>query len=274
MVWSDQSQFPFYVIDNNGNTILTIDDTGLHLVGPLGEIDGIISGSGYPTFNFTNAGAVFDHGELGFLPIGGGGGQNAIRLAVWNDATNTIIGQLQIDSQGNGYFYGAQDVSIQSDTNLRLIRTNGPTVTLGGAAVVFSGPGNPPTQVEYNAGQSAFLVDGVGAGWTGVTFQNGWANLGGTFDTCAYGLTPDGRTRLRGLAIGGTKTDGTVIANIPTPFRPVKDKVLSVVLASNGWGTQSPHISIRAATGNVEIWGVSASGNGTHSWDGLEYDRF
>lgn len=274
MVWSDQSQFPFYVIDNNGNTILTIDETGLHLVGPLGEIDGIISGSGYPTFNFHNAGAAFDHGELGFLPIGGGGGQNAIRLAIWNDATNTIIGQLQIDSQGNVYLYGNMDETLQSDTNLRLLRTNGPSVTLGGAAVVFAGPGSPATTVEYNDGQAAFLVSSGtnGAGWTGVTFQNGWSNFGTGYSTCAYGLTPAGNLRLRGLALGGTKTDGTVIASLPVGFRPATDKIVPVATGTSG--AVLPSLRIRSSTGNIECWGQSASTNGLHSWDGLEIDRF
>lgn len=119
-------------------------------------------------------------------------------------------------------------------------------------------------------GSSGFLVRTPGGAWANLTLGNGWTNLGSTYNpTAGYRMEVTGVVRLRGVVVGGTKTDGTVIATLPTGFRPTADQIIPV---GNGTsGSVLPNIRIRAATGNIEIFGVSASTNGTHSWDGVTF---
>lgn len=51
-------------------------------------------------------------------------------------------------------------------------------------------------------------------------FQNGWGNLGGTFQTVRYIEYPDGTAGIIGVANGGTVLTDTVLFNIPTHLRP------------------------------------------------------
>lgn len=272
MVWSDQSQFPFYVIDNNGNTILIIDQTGLHLVGPAGTIDGLISGA-YPAFEFSNAAATANSkGDISYVS---GGGVTAFRFAVLNNV-GSPVGQYYIDDIGNGFLYTKQDLVIESDTNVRLHQMpSGPEQVIGGAAIAFHPTaGGFTTWVEYNVGQNAFLVGGVGSGWTAFPYNvpNGWHDLGLPYSNLQYGRAPNGNVRLRGVTVGGTKTDGIVMGTLPTGFWPPQDKIINVATATAG--AVLPTIRIRAANGNVECWGQAASTNGAHSWDEIEFERF
>lgn len=268
MVWSDQSQFPFFVIDNNGNVILTIDENGLHLVGPAGRIDGLVTGL-YPAFEFTNANTSTT-GDISYIP---GGSGSAMRFSVL-DSGGHPVGQYYIDDQGNGFLYTTQDLVIQSDTSVQIHQTpNGPTVYYGAAAVQFKATPNLSLWPEYNIGQNAFIMNGSGpgVGWTAVTFQNSWHDLGSPYSTAAFGLAITGNVRLRGVVVGGTKTDGTVICQLPVGFRPAFDKIIPVGTGTSG--AILPTIRIRASTGNIECWGQSASTNGTHSWDNIEFER-
>lgn len=57
-------------------------------------------------------------------------------------------------------------------------------------------------------------------GWIEMSLQNGWTNLDpSSFDSAAYRRL-NGMTILRGMLNGGTRTGGTVIANIEAGFRP------------------------------------------------------
>lgn len=248
MVWSDQTQFPFYVVDNNGNTILTIDETGLHLTGPLGEIDGIVSGAGYPMFQFHDAGAAFDYADLGFISVSGGT-QNGIRLALWDTSGGTPVnkGQLLIDSQGNCYFYGSQDINIQSDTNIHLFQTNGPHLDLGGAEIRFT-HGND--FVAYNAGSNALIryVGNVAMSATACTPQNGWSG------TLSVEQTAERWAVLNGSLTAGTIADGTVIALIPSGFAPVS---ASTLRPSVNTGNANSRI-VANPNGTITCFGMSA----------------
>jgi hypothetical protein len=119
-------------------------------------------------------------------------------------------------------------------------------------------------------GSTGFLVRTPGGTWTNFTLGNGWTNLGSPYNLNAgYRMEVTGCVRLRGVVVGGTKTDGTVIATLPTGFRPTADQIIPV---GNGTsGGVLPNIRIRAATGNIEIFGMAASTNGTHSWDGVTF---
>lgn len=54
--------------------------------------------------------------------------------------------------------------------------------------------------------------------WTNVTFQNGWANFGGSQPPCQYRKTGD-MVSVRGVIKSGTQ--GVAIFVLPAGFRPI-----------------------------------------------------
>lgn len=287
MVWSDQSQFPFYVIDNNGNIILTIDSTGLHLVGPLGRIDAVIDGSGQPTIFFsdpTNTGHAFINapisGTFAALGLDSDAYNSGLLAGSPNIRTRSILGldtlllefvktagQVPVGSriamQTDGLFISFRDVN--SDIRATILLTDG--------SITFRKDGASTQTVFYDVPAAAFKVGGNGSGWTTLTLANGWSNLGSPYNFLDYGLTPSGNVRMRGVVTSGTKTDGTVIATLPAGFRPPNDKLIGVGNGSGGT-VNNPNARIRAATGNIEIFGMAAATSGAHSYDGVEFERF
>src|SRR5256885_3197274 len=112
---------------------------------------------------------------------------------------------------------------------------------------------------------------GTFSGWTAMTLLNSWANLGAPYSAAAFRLMPDGTVALRGVIINGTKTDGTVVATLPVGCRPLTDKIINPVPISSGIAANS-NFRVRAASGNIEIFGVSASTTGNCSFDTLRFD--
>lgn len=153
---------------------------------------------------------------------------------------------------------GSQSQILVSEQQIQLTSQT----TMTNSSVILN-----PTGMQVNS-----PITFLGESWHAPTFANSWHNLGSPYSTAAYLLMPDGTVRLRGVVVGGTLTDGTVITTLPTGYRPPADKILPV---GNGTsGSVLPNIRIRSATGNIEIWGVSASTNGTHSWDGITFETF
>jgi hypothetical protein len=122
---------------------------------------------------------------------------------------------------------------------------------------------NPIPTVDY------FTQTGWGA-FNAVAFQNGWSNLGGNWTQAQYMMDCEGRVELRGVILGGTKTDGTVIFTLPIPFRPAKDEILPIAMVSPGAG---PNVNVRvfSATGQVQIFGMAASTTGNFSLGGTSF---
>lgn len=58
--------------------------------------------------------------------------------------------------------------------------------------------------------------------WNGFTFQNGWANFGGGYSTCAFKKDALGWVNFKGVAAPGVLAAGTVIANLPAGYRPLE----------------------------------------------------
>lgn len=54
-----------------------------------------------------------------------------------------------------------------------------------------------------------------------LSLQHGWAYYGGGFRNAMVTKTPSSVVQVTGLIKGGTVTAGTVIANLPEPFRPI-----------------------------------------------------
>lgn len=57
--------------------------------------------------------------------------------------------------------------------------------------------------------------------WHAVSYQNSWSDFGAPMAPVSYRRMPDGTVFLRGMAKGGTQTDGTIVFNIPAGFRPL-----------------------------------------------------
>lgn len=174
--------------------------------------------------------------------------------------------------QGEGAIpsvHGHWDLNVGSATNgpyfhlLDLATRNGGTIELDPAT------GQLITDSYLRHGS---ILPGVAEKYTGFTYQNGWADLGGSYQLGGFKHTNEGRVMLRGWVIGGTKTDGTVIATLPSGYRPTKDEGLSVCNGTSGGVL--PEVRVRASTGNIEIWGMSASTNGTCCLTGLSFDTF
>jgi hypothetical protein len=67
--------------------------------------------------------------------------------------------------------------------------------------------------------------------WQDVSFQNSWANAGGSLATAQYRLK-SGIVFIKGTVDTGTATAGTVIFALPEGYRPAED--LEFVNISNG----------------------------------------
>jgi hypothetical protein len=60
-------------------------------------------------------------------------------------------------------------------------------------------------------------MDGLATPWTGVTFQNGWVNFGGAYQTAQYRKVGD-VVQVRGVIKSGTV--GSIAFTLPVGFRP------------------------------------------------------
>jgi hypothetical protein len=63
--------------------------------------------------------------------------------------------------------------------------------------------------------------------WHTATLQNGWT-VPASQNAPAYRLQPDGTVEMRGWTTGGTKTDGTILLNLPAGYRPTNNYVFFV----------------------------------------------
>lgn len=98
-------------------------------------------------------------------------------------------------------------------------------------------------------------------------FSNSWTNLGSNWETAGYRKMPDGSVWLKGVVYNGTLSDGTIMATLPTGYRPSKDKIFMGGNASASGTT--PSVRVFASDGTIRIYGVSGTVSGAHSWDGL-----
>lgn len=99
------------------------------------------------------------------------------------------------------------------------------------------------------------LPGGITESWHGLAYSNGWSDFGAPYNSGAYRLTAIGMVQLRGLIKGGTGADGTIIATLPNPYRPLGQVIISV-----GGGTPNKSNGILITTGgDVKIYGVAAA---------------
>lgn len=94
--------------------------------------------------------------------------------------------------------------------------------------------------------------------WIPLSFQNSWndyntVNSVTSHDTCAYRYCPlENIIQLRGVAAHPTgSASGTIIANIPDPYRPIKRMIMSGI-SHTGAAFDSGEIDIGTG-GNLTI---------------------
>lgn len=180
---------------------------------------------------------------VGYTAPGGLG----IPASIWAHGSGVAGTTAQLHLEIEAYGAGGAD-------NARLV-VRGESQNGGSAARILA---NVPILVEGDES------------WHDVAFQNAWSNLGGVWQTCQYRKEPVGNVvRLRGVALGGTKTDATVITTLPVGYRPPAQEIFPV---GNGTsGGVLPNIRI-FPNGQIQIFGMGASTNGTHSWSGITFD--
>lgn len=302
MVWSDQSSFPFYVIDNNGNIILTIDQEGLHLVGPNGRIDATIDPSNYPTIQWSTIGYT-DGSKIVFIP---GATAGAYKLAIQGNQYfstlpgNPIMkGNILID-EGRTWIYnntvpgqvltggmlgvGDQDLFITCDDGLGFRRSvvalNNTVIdiyvnnsagvlqtemSMDANGIYINTPGKP--NVVYNNSTGFWSVPA--RDWTTIPTFNGWGNVAG-YSTPAMKFGIDGRIYLKGVIQGGIAADGTQIFNVPSnpTWSPGGGLQVKLRPTTEGGGAADGRIIVNGV-GQGFIFGMA--GTTQIGMDGLSY---
>ncbi|MES2136610.1 MAG: hypothetical protein V4502_06070 [Pseudomonadota bacterium] len=94
-----------------------------------------------------------------------------------------------------------------------------------------------------------------GPAWVGLSYSNGWADLGGGYQAGAYTRDGTGRVWTRGTIMGGTLTGGTTVFTLPAGFRPPVKTVWPVIATLNGSPFQVTNVIVNT-DGTVTI-GIS-----------------
>lgn len=125
----------------------------------------------------------------------------------WNAVSTAATYSMSYNINGGTW----QNSTLSNSTTSYTINAN------RGDTVSFKLIANGGTQ-SSPAGTDAATMDL----WTDLSLKNGWTNYGGTTftGTAQFTKSPDGTVFLKGLVKGGTVTSGTVIATLPTGYRP------------------------------------------------------
>lgn len=266
MVWSDQSQFPFFVYDNNGNLILTIDQNGLRLSGPHGNYYVKIDpNSGVPFIAFDNdtfpgySEIEWDADPL--TPYGVG-----LEFKVVNAVQNNLVALAKLCTNGVVYFQGSDG----ANTGL-----NGPLLALDSNSVQFKNSLNQSSPVAYSETTKWFEVQtGAGNGWNPVGLLGGWSAKAG-YTAPAYRVTADGFLCLRGTITGGTTADNTGVFNLPIidlQENPPANIVMRPAVAPTGSGSPSARLFYPMPNALSVVYCYGMSGGVTDiALDGLRW---
>jgi hypothetical protein len=135
---------------------------------------------------------------------------------------------------------------------------------------VNSADSTSPTNGIFFEHGSGYLKSRIGVAaetWHAVSYLNGWTDWGAPHSSVAYRLMPDGTVMLRGVAKGGTQTDGTaVFSALPAGYRPTAGQV-----AFHFAGATSARVDI-ATSGATTISGMGGLGAGSPLFlDGVRF---
>lgn len=253
--WSNTIPFPFIVVDpTTGNPIFVIDSTGAHVVSSVTGID-LIQGQGGPP-----------PAVIQFSDLSGAGGNPAQISAQLSSGGMSLeldsgTGTQGSDNGGSSFLYLGTDQAVLQYQDISGVPSGSSRVTCDYNGVFISG--------SDNAGNNYLSYQFES--WTPLVYSNGWADLGGNWETGAWRLHADGWVRFKGVIIGGTRVDGTVIATIPAGYRPVKDQIIPLALISAGATQPNVNLRVFAASGQVQCFGISATANGNMALNGAGY---
>lgn len=222
--------------------ILQIDSTGLHVTGSVSEIDMTVDSGNDSLITFTDPTQASPLTWLGrALARATPGGLGGLALDLWSgfDVNTPTSEHSRVLISDNQLFM------YHSDTSGSLA---------GGAQMLFL-----KDHIEVQK-----FMQVMGSTWVDSTLQNLWTN-DATAEKMGTILNPDGSVLFRGTITGGTRADGTIIANIPAAYRPAKPKAFPV--AANG--TTGPRCRINT-NGDIQIFGTIAAG-AVISFDGCGY---
>jgi hypothetical protein len=255
MPWSNTIPFPFIVVDpTTGNPIFVIDSTGAHVVSSVTGID-LIQGTGGPppaVLQFSDlSGANGDPAQISSQLSSGG-------MSMFLESGQGSTGA---DAGGSSFLYLGTDQAVLQYQDVTGTPSGSARVTCDYNGVFVSGSSNTGTNYLSYQGEA----------WNALSYQNGWADLGGSDETGAFRLDACGWVNFKGTIIGGTKTDGTVVANIPAAYRPAKNKVMPIALISGGATSPAVQFRLSASTGNLTCFGISATTTGNLSLEGMRY---
>jgi len=160
----------------------------------------------------------------------------------------------------NAYFSGGW--KYRADGNAAMIEFRPSSENGGRLTFSLAPPGTVGGAISFTTSFDMKLADKVievgsgwtitkeGESWTGLSFQNNWANQGGLWQTAQYIKDASGYVHVRGVIKRAVAYADTVVGTLPTGYRPVAERL---------WRTTDPgRWSIRA-NGEFFIQGGGAS---------------
>jgi hypothetical protein len=210
MVWSDQSQFPFEVYDNNGNLIAIINENGITIYG--NNIGGQLN-----IINQAIPGLAIG------IQLNQGTGAPLIAFGGRNSTGGKQYFQTFDDQNDNAY----EEYAVGGDWR---IHNDVDGWRIYNVASGFDGYGFEPVTEELRAIKSGLFTD-----WINFGLSNGWTGKAGYYAP-AYRYTPDGCIETYGTMTGGTNADGTILCAMPVI--PAKLDIQTPAI-SNGGGANS-----------------------------------
>lgn len=194
------------------------------------------SGGGNPTVSWIAPYAV------------GGGGIIPVRTTTERDALHsaypgTTDAPLVIWLKSAGAFYyndgtgwealGA-DLTALEDMIPRAVADHTAVTHMDGRIVL-----NTTTDVWYASNNSAWVAlhdPAAVTDWAALTLQNSWVSFGGAFATPSYRLI-NNVVYVKGGVKSGTTTAGTVIATLPSGFRPAESRKIVTMITGSALGS-------------------------------------
>lgn len=127
----------------------------------------------------------------------------------------------------------------------------------GGHSVYINLNNTIPAYLICDVGPSNFGRINSNDNWHNLALQNGWTSGSGSgFDTPQYVANALGRIEFKGLALAGTKANGTVIATLPAGYQPPVTR--QVICSADG--NISPFVVVLHINtdGTIQIFGLGA----------------
>jgi len=241
VVWSDQTQFPFQVIDNAGNIIFIIDEQGFRLEGTQGEIKGEITPLGLPQLVF-GVPNVAGSGLLRYFPGGGWGGTGLAISA--QTGTNPQVNQIFLSTTGFVSMRGGDGIND----------ANGPIVACDSTTVQFKNDINQVNPVTYSA--STKWMGARDQGWTPITLSNGWVG-NAAWPTPAMKVTSSGMVVMRGMLNPGITGDNTIVMQVPNnSFMPSGIGGSNAIIKPTCNGGSNGRLFLNGSNGFFYVYGV------------------